>query len=326
MYNVIFLDSIVYACMLSVLCVGLTLTYKITNIPNFAHTSFAVLGMYVALVITRVYDANPYISLPLAFVASGATSFLLYYGIIRILQKKKSSYLTLIIATLSFDFVMIGVLNIIADIIHGYRVTSRDFTLRSFDEVILGIPMVLIASIILLAGLLFGLYYLLYKTKFGISMRASIENVGLAETMGIDTNRIFGVSWFLSGGLGGIAGVLLALWFQGDPSLAALLLPSVFAGSIVGGFSSIYGAVIGGMMVGVTEIIGTGILASNIGVWIVAYKPVIAFLFIIVTLLVFPKGLASLKHNFRKKKNIHDNDTYRQKDAKKDNKEELSSS
>ena len=274
---------------------GLSLCYKITNVPNFAHTTFAILGMYMALILVKIFDSNPYLALPVAFVVSGCVSLFLYYFIIRTLQKKKSSYMSLIIATLSFDFFMIGMINILADyLLNDFQIMSRDFTLRSYDSIILGVPMILIVSLVVLGGLVFGLYYLLYHTKFGISMRASIENVKLAETFGINSHRIFCVSWFLSGGLGGLAGVLMSVWFQGDPSLSTIMLPSVFAGSIVGGFSSIYGAIIGGIIVGVSEIVGTSILASNYGYWIAAYRPVIPFLFIIITLIVFPKGLTQI--------------------------------
>ena len=300
---IIFFDGIIYACVLAVLCVGLTLTYKITRVPNFAHTSFAILGMYMALIITKVTGNNPYFALPLAFVVSGVTALFLYYMIIRVMQKKKSSFLSLIIATLSFDIFMIGVLNILADYISNeFHVTSRDFTLRSFDGMILDLPMILFVSVAVLTGLILGLYYLLYRTRFGMQMRASIENESLASIFGINTNRIFCVSWFLSGGLGGIAGVLMSLWFQGDPSLSGIMLPSVFAGSIVGGFSSIYGAILGGMVIGLSEIIGTNILASTLGYWITPYRPIIPFLFIIVTLMLSPKGISEIISRIREKR------------------------
>lgn len=202
---IILIDAIIYASVLSVLCVGLTLTYKITNVPNFAHTTFAVLGMYMALITVKIFGLNPYVSIMLAFIVSGATALFLYFFIIRVLQKRGSTYITLIISTLSFDIVMIGVLNILADYIsYNFHVTSRDFTLRSYDVLFFNMPLVLFVSIIVLVSLILGLYLLLYKTKFGLIMRASIENTNLAQTSGINTNMVFCISWFLSGGLGGV--------------------------------------------------------------------------------------------------------------------------
>lgn len=290
---IILVDAIIYGSVLAVLCVGLTLTYKITNVPNFAHTTFAILGMYMGLIVVRIFDSNPFVALPIAFALSGAVALFLYYGILRILIKKGSTYLSLIIATLSFDILMVGVMNILADyLFQTFKIVSRDFTLRSYDIVIDGTPMVLIVSVVILGGLIVGLYYLLYQTRFGMSMRASIDNTHLAGSFGIDTNKVFAFSWFLSGGLGGIAGVLMSVWFQGDPSLSVIMLPSVFAGSIVGGFSSIYGAIIGGLIIGFSEILGTSVLANVLGYWVIPYRPIIPFLFIIFTLLLFPKGIS----------------------------------
>ena len=290
---IILVDAIIYGSVLAVLCVGLTLTYKITNVPNFAHTTFAILGMYMGLIVVRIFDSNPFVALPIAFALSGAVALFLYYGILRILIKKGSTYLSLIIATLSFDILMVGIMNILADyLFQTFKIVSRDFTLRSYDIVIDGTPMVLIVSVVILVGLSVGLYYLLYQTRFGMSMRASIDNTHLAGSFGIDTNKVFAFSWFLSGGLGGIAGVLMSVWFQGDPSLSVIMLPSVFAGSIVGGFSSIYGAIMGGLIIGFSEILGTSVLANILGYWVIPYRPIIPFLFIIFTLLLFPKGIS----------------------------------
>lgn len=288
-------DGIIYATILAVLCVGLTLTYKVTRVPNFAHASFAILGMYMALILSKGYGIDIYASLPLAFAVSGGTSFILYYAVIRVLQKRNSSLLALMFVTLAFDIMMIGVLNIVADSVQNeFLITSRGFTLRSMDHAVFGVPLILPVSLAGISLLAFGLYCLLYGTRFGIQMRAAIENQSLARTLGVNTVKVFSVSWYLSGGLAGIAGALMALWFQGEPDLANVMLPSIFAGSIVGGINSIYGAILGGLLVGFAEIFGTTALADALGYWIVQYRPAIPFIAMIATLLVLPGGLAQL--------------------------------
>lgn len=301
---IILMDAVIYGCVIAVLCIGLTLTYKTTGVPNFAHASFAILGMYASLVSVKIYGMSPYVAMPAAFAVSGATSLFLYYFIIRVLQKRNASYLALIIATLAFDIFMIGVLNIVADSIsQGHQVDARDFTLRSFDWALGDYPGVLYSSIATVAGLAGSLYWLLYHTKFGIAVRASIENASLASVFGINTHRVFCVSWFISGGMGGLAGVLMSVWFQGDPSLAAIILPTIFAGSIAGGFSSIWGAILGGIIVGMTEILGTNALAHILGYWIIPYRLLIPFLFIIVTLMVSPQGVIHIIQKIREGRN-----------------------
>ena len=126
-------------------------------------------------------------------------------------------------------------------------------------------------------------------------MRAATENSDLSETVGINVKMVYGVSWMLGGGLAGIAGALMSLWFQGDPNLGPLLIPSVFAASIVGGFMSIYGAIAGGVLIGLTEVLGTRFLAGEFGSWLIAYRPLIPLVFIVATLMLAPHGIAGLK-------------------------------
>ena len=95
--------------------------------------------------------------------------------------------------------------------------------------------MIVFVAPLVIAILGITLHVMLKKTKFGIAMRAATQNSDLAETVGINVKLVYGVSWLLGGGFAGIAGALMSLWFQGDPNLGPLLIPSVFAASIAGG-------------------------------------------------------------------------------------------
>jgi len=77
-------------------------------------------------------------------------------------------------------------------------------------------------------------------------------------------------------------------------SVSPQLIPSIFAASIVGGFLSIYGAIAGGLLVGLTEVLGTRFLAGEFGSWLIAYRPLIPLVFIVVTLMIAPRGLAGI--------------------------------
>ena len=291
----IFSDAIIFASLLALLSIGLTLTYLTTRVPNFAHASFATIGVYIALVTTRVWDSTPYIAIPIAFVISGIVAVALYTFILKPLIRKGASQAIQMVATLAFDLIVIALLNIFADyIVNTYQVTSREFTLRSYDVEFMGLPLIVFAAPITIAVLAITLHIVLRKTKFGIAMRAATENSDLSGIVGINVKLIFGVAWLLGGGIAGIAGALMSLWFQGDPSLGPQLIPSVFAASIVGGFFSIYGAIAGGLLVGLTEVLGTRFLAGEFGSWLIAYRPLIPLVFIVVTLLLAPHGLAGI--------------------------------
>ncbi len=291
----IFSDAVIFASLLALLSIGLTLTYLTTRVPNFAHASFATIGMYIALITSRVWETSPYFAIPIAFAISGVVAVAMYTFILKPLIRKGASQAIQMVATLAFDLIMIAILNITADyIVKTFQVTSREFTLRSYDAEFMGLPLIVFVAPAVVIILAITLHIMLKKTKFGIAMRAVTENPDLSGTVGINVKLVYGVSWLFGGGLAGIAGALMSLWFQGDPNLGPQLIPSIFAASIVGGFLSIYGAIAGGLLVGLTEVLGTRFLAGEIGSWLIAYRPLIPLVFIVVTLLLAPRGLAGI--------------------------------
>ena len=291
----IFSDAVIFASLLALLSIGLTLTYLTTRVPNFAHASFATIGVYIALITSRVWETSPYFAIPIAFAISGVVAVALYTFILKPLIRKGASQAIQMVATLAFDLIVIAILNITADyIVKTFQVTSREFTLRSYDAEFMGLPLIVFVAPAVVIILAITLHIMLRKTKFGIAMRAVTENPDLSGTVGINVKLVYGVSWLFGGGLAGIAGALMSLWFQGDPNLGPQLIPSIFAASIVGGFLSIYGAIAGGLLVGLTEVLGTRFLAGELGSWLIAYRPLIPLVFIVVTLLLAPRGLAGI--------------------------------
>lgn len=295
MINPVFFDAAVFASLLVLLSLGLTLTYLTTKVPNFAHASFATLGVYMTLIAVRVWDTNPYIAVPIAFLLSGLVAITLYVFILKPLARRGATEAIQMIATLAFDMILIAGLNIMADYLtEGFRIKSREFTLRSYDLEFMDLPMIVFIAPIAVAAIGIALYFILKKTKFGIAVRASTENPDLSGTVGINVNAVYGVAWMIAGGLAGVAGALMALWFLGDPNLGPLLLPSIFAASIAGGLMSIFGAVAGGFLVGLAEVLGTRFLAGELGSWLIAYRPLIPLIIIAVTLLFVPNGIAGI--------------------------------
>ena len=293
--NPLYFDAAVFASLLVLLSMGLTLTYLTTKVPNFAHASFATVGVYMTLIAVRVWDTNPYVAVPVAFLISGVVAVSLYVAILKPLAKRGATEAIQMIATLAFDMIMIAGLNILADyLVDTFRIKSREFTLRSFDLEFMDLPMIVTVAPIAVAAIGITLFLVLKKTKFGIAVRASTENPDLSGTVGINVNAVYSVAWMIAGGLAGVAGALMALWFLGDPNLGPILIPSIFAASIAGGFLSIFGAVAGGLLVGLTEVLGTRFLAGEFGSWLIAYRPLIPLIIIAITLLFAPRGLAGI--------------------------------
>jgi len=289
-------DALIFGCLLSLLSIGLTLTYLITKVPNFSHGSIATIGTYVTLSSGEILGASPYAFIPLAFLLGAVTSLILYYSAIKPLIRRGAGLVSLMVATIAFELALIAALNMYADYVtKTFKIASRDFILRKYDFQILGEPGVFVTSPAIAVLLVVLLHIFLTKTKFGVAMRAAIEDQALAGVLGINIRRVYVVSWFLSGGLAGLAGAMLGLWFQADPGYGSRVLVSIFAASVVGGLLNIYGAILGGLLVGLSEILGTNWLGMAFGTWILPYKPVIPLIAMVVTLLFAPKGITGVK-------------------------------
>ena len=148
-------------------------------------------------------------------------------------------------------------------------------------------------SIVAALTIVIALHLFLTRTNLGIAMRASIENPTLASILGIDINIVYTLAWFIGGLLAGLSGGLLVLFMEGTTTIGFDIVVFYFAGSIVGGLYSIYGGLLGGALVGISERFLTFLLSY----WIpdiIAYRFAIPMVMLVTTLLIYPRGLAGL--------------------------------
>jgi branched-chain amino acid transport system permease protein len=285
-----------YSAFLSLMALGVTLLYRTTKVANFAHASFVTVGAYVTYTLTITVSRNPYVGVPAAFVVVGIVALVLFYAILEPMRKRKTSTVMMMIATLAFDVMMLGVLNIHADYLtNAFTLPSRNILLSGSDFKFMGQPGILFVALGTLALCSATLYLLLNFTTLGIALRAAMENSSLSEAIGINVGMMLAISWFIAGGLAGVAGALIPLWTQVNPSTGTALIPSMFCASIVGGLEEVYGAVLGGLLLGLFDVVGTSVLSALVGPWISFYEPVIPLVVLSVTLIISPRGLAGVR-------------------------------
>jgi branched-chain amino acid transport system permease protein len=287
----------VYGSLFALMSVSLTLTYITTKVPNFAQGALVTAGLYTGFALFSINKINPYESLPVSFLVGGLIAIGIYLLVLRPLSKRGAPIISLMIATLAVDIIFVGIFGIYSDYLYQvkevydaklfYALTGADFTLFGVNGVAYAAPAALALTTIIL-------YLVLTRTRFGLAMRATVENSNLAKVIGINTEVVYVTSWFVAGGVAAIAGVFYSFWLGGEPDIGSILLISMFAGSILGGLKSIYGAVLGGLVVGGSEIIVTTLGAQYVGAWVTAYEPGIPLLVMVITLLVLPGGMTSL--------------------------------
>jgi branched-subunit amino acid ABC-type transport system permease component len=161
---------------------------------------------------------------------------------------------------------------------------------------ILGTTLITVVSLTMAMSILVTLHLILVKTKFGVAIRATVENPQLADIGGINSDRVYLTSWIIGGGLASLGGAVVAFTSGiAGPELGWTIIVPMFAASILGGLYSIYGGILGGYVVGLAEYLVINALSLSLGGWILAYRPVIPLVIMVVVLLFAPQGIAGLQ-------------------------------
>ena len=266
----------------ALVALGLALIYRSTRILNFAHGDMATAGTFIALTLLGLnLNYGPAFILALIFGAILAMTF--YFCVLVPAQRREATLLGQIILTLGLGLILQGLIAYFGTPEpQSFPFPLSDTKIYEFGGVVMSQLSLGTFAIGLLASLLF--YLLVQKTRLGLAMRATSENLPAAQTMGIPTRQILALSWGLAALLGVLAGLFLApallfdTFFMLEPFLKG------FAAAILGGLNSLPGAIVGGLILGVAESLAGGFIS-------IAFKNTFAFLIIIVVLLVRPEGL-----------------------------------
>lgn len=275
--------GLVVASVLALAAVGLSLQFGITNYVNFAYGDFMAVGAYVAWTVNNgPWHLDIWLAMVIGAVSVGILAVLLNRFLLAPFARRFQKLFYVLIVTFGLSLILLNIVSSIwGDEVRRYAIANQDpfhvgpFLFTSQQLVVIGIA---ILAMVLL-------HFMLTTTRLGKSMRAMSDNTSLAMTSGIDTHRITTLTWFLSGCLAGLAGTILGITQASiTPGSGETFLFVIFAAVIVGGIGSIYGAIIGAVIIGLaTELSALLIDAS--------YKLDIAFVILILALLFMPNGL-----------------------------------
>ena len=274
--------------------IGLTLTYGVMKFANFAHGDLMTLGMFLAFFIFTDLGLDGGKIGPLSFgwgmlpaalfaMAGVATvAVVLDRLVFRPLRQRGSGIITMAIASLGIGISVRAVIQMIWGPSSERYTTGINKAVTLFWDLKVKPDQFLIVALTLILAVV--VYFLLYRTKLGKAMRATADNPDLAEIAGIETESVRRWVWILGGTLIAIAGIMLALQAQLRFNAGFSLILPLFAATILGGIGNPFGALVGGLIVGVSQEVSTEWINTGL-------KPGVPFVILILMLLVRPRGL-----------------------------------
>ncbi len=289
-------DGLIAGAMIGLGAIGVTLTYSILRFANFAHGEFIAWGSYFALAGAGAIAAMtglPASIGPLSFgwpvilagivaaILTGVLALALDWLLFSKLRNRGNA-IVMVMASFGASMALRSLLEFIFT--SQPRYFSRDIQMAM--PAVFGIKLTpdQIFLLVLTAVIVIGMERFMALSATGRAMRAVSEDPVLARVTGVDVDHVIRATWMIGGALACAAGIMLGITVQIRPFMGFDLLLPLFAAAILGGIGSVPGAVIGGLIVGISESLAVHIAGAN-------YRAAIAFLILIAVLLVKPTGL-----------------------------------
>jgi branched-chain amino acid transport system permease protein len=276
-------QGIRFGLIIAMCAIGLSLIFGTTGMVNFAHGEMVTFGALVAFFFNVTVGWHLYVAAPLAILVAVLAGAGIDRGLWRPLRERGTSLIAMLVVSIGLSILLRYIFNFQFG---GLTRTYAQFTLqRSGLEIgpVSIVPRDLIGMIISIVALL-GVALFLLRTRIGKATRAVSDNRDLAESSGIDVNRVITFVWAAGAGLAALGGILQGLSEQVSWQMGFQLLLLMFAGVTLGGLGTAFGALVGSMVVGMVMELSTLWIPSE-------FKTVTALAILIVILLVRPQGI-----------------------------------
>lgn len=264
----------------ALIALGYCLIQNATGLVNFAQGEFVMLGAMTAIWLHNGLQLPLAVALPLSIMVVAAVGVALEEGPIR--RSRNRDILTLVMITVGASISFRGAgMTLWGKNAHILPSLGGDSPILLFHAAILPQSLWILAFSVLVLGLL---YFFFHMTLIGKAMRAVSDNQMGAALIGISAKKLVALAFAMSGALGALAGVLVTPITSMSCEGGVMLGLKGFSAAILGGYGSVPGAVAGGLLLGVVESLGAGLISS-------AYKDAIAFLLLLAILFIRPAGL-----------------------------------
>ena len=281
------LDGLTLGMIYALIAVGYSLIFGILRLVNFSHGAVYAFGAHIALIVTVSMNFGVVSGLLISVVVTGGLSIAIDKLALKALRAKNAKGISSLITTIGISYIIQNFLMIAFGSETKWFPKLFDYGLIRLGNFSVNSTQVCIFFISLL--LLGFLSFIIHKTKIGLAMRATEQNQKAAHLMGINVNQVIAFTFFLGGASAAIAGTLISGYYQMVyPAMGFIAGLKAFSAAVLGGIGVLYGSVIGGLVVGISESFAASYLGGG-------YRDAIAFLILIIVLIVKPNGLFGKK-------------------------------
>jgi len=274
------LSGIAVGSFYALMGLGMVLIYKASQVPNFVQGEMALLPVFLAYMLLETYGLPWFVAFPVTLLFALLLGCFLEFAILR--RAKEPNILGLIIITIGMEMILLGLVSWK----FGADQRSMPFPISTYDSIAIGdlyISTLEMLTLVVALIIMLVLFLFFRFSKHGVAMKASQQNENAAKLMGIKVHRVRMVTWGISSLVGCVAGLLIAPILV-EPYMMWDFMLKGFAGAVVGGMTSLPGAVLGAYIVGIVENLFGGYVS-------IEFKSVVAFAIIVLVLCVKPSGL-----------------------------------
>ncbi|MDO8524322.1 MAG: branched-chain amino acid ABC transporter permease [bacterium] len=287
MFTQLLVNGLIAGAIYALVASGFSLIYATCKFVHFAHGPVIALAGYFLYLFFSLLGLNFWIAIILAIILAAFFGLAINVLVYKKFRQRKASPVILLIAS----FALLILFESLILIFFGADVKTIGFIKIAKGSEFAGAIITPLQIVIIIASaVLFALLFLLMKkTKLGKAMRAVADNKQVSEICGISTEKIYNWVFIIGSTIAGVAGILVGLEQNLEPTMGTSLMIKGFTGAVIGGIGSVPGAILGSFLLGLVE---------NFGIWFLpsGYKDAIAFIILFIFLLFRPQGILGKKN------------------------------
>ena len=288
--------GLLFSVVIALLTTGFILTNTVSGFPNLGHTLNLGVGMIIAFVFSQVSNTPPVVAIPVSLILSGTYSLTTYLLIFKRIKKPELASLAglgLLLAGSNILVISLGYFRTVIDTTWWCGAASIEIDMLHFHypkNEYFGVPECTLVSLFLILDVITFFWVIKRKGMLGYYL-AYTENPELIQLMGVNPEKIRNISWFIAGGLGGVAGAVLPYVYKGYPGrLSEMLTVVVFASAALAGMNSPKFGFLAGLVVGFLDIILVTLGQGTIGVWVGDFRNVFSLIILVTSFYILGRN------------------------------------